>query len=272
MIPLKVSVIMAVYNGEKHLNRAIKSILNQTYKNFEFIIIDDASTDKSLEIIRSFDKQDKRIKIIKNSCNLGLTKSLNKAIRIVKGDAIARFDVDDISLPKRLEKQVEFLQNNSEFAFCGSGVIVKQNVKDSRLKSFKLDDIRKNLIQNNCFIHSTICIRKKTLEKFGLYNEKYLYGQDYELWCRLVYKYRLKAAILKDKLVIMNIPIEGLTNRSKKTIIQQINYIKIKLIYLKNVKYIFSLLKGIISILKSSIVLIILFYSILFKFQFSKLK
>ena len=269
---MKVSVIMAVYNEENYLKIAIESILNQTYKDFEFIIIDDASTDNSLEIISVFAKQDKRIRIIQNNVNEGLTKSLNKAIRVAQGDIIARFDVDDISLPKRLEKQVNFLQNNSNVAFCGTNVIVKQNIKDTRMKSFKLKDIRKNLIQNNCFVHSTICIRKKIFKIFGFYNEKYLYGQDYELWCRLIYKFRLKATILEDKLVIMNIPIKGLMNRNKKIIIQHKNYIKTRLIYLKNVRSFPSLLKGIIYIVKNVIEVFVIFYSILIKFQFSELR
>ena len=106
-----VSVLMAVYNGEKYLLEAIESILNQTYTNFEFLIINDGSTDSTEEIILSY--SDQRIRYIKNEQNLKLIASLNKGLDLAKGKYIARMDADDISLPDRLEKQVNFLERNS---------------------------------------------------------------------------------------------------------------------------------------------------------------
>ena len=103
-----ISVVMSNYNTEEsYLRASIESILNQTYENFEFIIVDDCSTDNSIDVIESY--SDKRIKLIKNKENMGLTKSLNVAIKEAKGEFIARMDADDISLPQRFEKQVEFL-------------------------------------------------------------------------------------------------------------------------------------------------------------------
>ena len=156
---LLISVVMAVYNGESCVDDAIKSILNQTFKDFEFIIVDDGSSDNSYNIIKSYASRDKRIKIIRNLVNLGLTKSLNKAILLSKGTYIARQDDDDISLPNRLEYQIKFLQENPDYAFCGCNGILKQN-KAELLKSFSLEEIKRNLIKKNCFAHPSIIIRR----------------------------------------------------------------------------------------------------------------
>ena len=108
-----VSVIMSNYNTpEEYLRESIESILNQTYSHIEFIIVDDCSTDNSLNVIKSY--KDDRIVLIENTENLGLTKSLNKALKQAKGEFVARMDADDISLPTRFEKQVAFLKQNSD--------------------------------------------------------------------------------------------------------------------------------------------------------------
>ena len=116
-----VSVIMSNYNTpEEFLRASIESVLNQTYSNFEFIIVDDCSTDNSLEIIKSY--QDERIVVLENKENLGITKSLNRGLEIAKGEYVARMDADDISFPKRFETQVEYLKNNPQVIVCGTGV------------------------------------------------------------------------------------------------------------------------------------------------------
>ena len=101
-----VSVIMSVYNGEKYLKKAIESILRQTYRNFEFIIIDDGSKDTSLNIIKKYEKMDKRIIVIENKLNIGLVESLNRGIKIANGKYIIRMDADDIAMKNRIKKQV----------------------------------------------------------------------------------------------------------------------------------------------------------------------
>src|SRR3990167_10971452 len=106
----KISVIMSVYNGMPFLKEAVASILKQTYRNFEFIIVDDGSRDKSWEYLKSL--KDTRIKLLKNGRNLGLAASLNKALKKAKGDFIARMDADDVSFPQRLETQIKFLEKN----------------------------------------------------------------------------------------------------------------------------------------------------------------
>lgn len=251
---MEISVIVSIYNGGKNIKSSIESILNQTYGNFELILIDDGSNDNSFEIMKFYSNLDKRIKILRNKSNIGLTKSLNKGIKLSKGNFIARQDIDDISLPNRLQLQLEFLSNNPDYAFCGSNIYIKQN-RNKSLEIFKFKGIKKNLIINNCFIHSTILIRKKVLNKYGLYNEKWFFGQDYELWCQLIYKYQLKAQNLKKKLVIMNIPNKNLIQKDSKFLIQHKNSIKTRLRHLKYIKNPYSILMSIIYIIINSIVI-----------------
>ncbi|HKQ33129.1 MAG TPA: glycosyltransferase family A protein, partial [Thermodesulfobacteriota bacterium] len=114
----KVTVLMTVYNGEKFLNEAIDGILNQTFRDFEFLIINDGSTDGSREIIKSY--KDPRINLVDNESNIGLTASLNRGLSLAGGEYIARQDADDISLPERLEKQISILERNPDIALLGS--------------------------------------------------------------------------------------------------------------------------------------------------------
>lgn len=237
---------MSIYNGKKKLSKSIKSVLNQTYTNYEFIIIDDASKDNSLELMNSYALKDKRIKVIKNKINIGLTKSLNRGISIAQGEFIVRQDGDDFFLPNHLEKLLFFFNNNPEYAFCGVNGFSIQNKKDL-LNFFEFNDIRKNLLFRNCFNHSGIAIRKKVFEKYGKYDETYRYGQDYELWCCWIYKYGLKGANLKDRLIIRNMPIERFLNKNiPKFITQRVNSIRTKFRYLEHSQY---QLKSILSIL-----------------------
>jgi len=255
---LKISVIMSVFNGEKHIEDAIESILDQTYRNFEFIIIDDGSFDKSLEIIQKYAAFDNRIKIIKNAKNIGLTKSLNKSIKMSKGDFIARQDVDDFSLPNRLKIQYDYLLENHEYSFNGCNGTIKQTGK-ALLKFFELHEIKNNLIIQNCFTHSTIFIRKQILKKYGYYDENYLYGQDYELWCRLIYKHNLKAKNLTEKLIIQSVPLEKLKEKNKEKFLgQKKNFVKTKLKYIRYSK---NIVRGFVSIIKdiAEIAYVILF-------------
>ena len=125
MNPPLVSVIMSVYNAEKFLNSAIESITNQTFTDFEFIIIEDCSTDKTLEILREFKEKDNRIKIIqkeKNEGPKGFIKNLNLGLNMAQGKYVARMDSDDISLPERFQKQVIFLENNPEISMVGAQI------------------------------------------------------------------------------------------------------------------------------------------------------
>lgn len=184
----KISVIMSVFNSEEYLKDSIESILCQTYSNFEFIITDDGSTDKSIDILNSFRDKDKRILLIKNLKNLGLTKNLNIMISLAKGDYIARMDSDDISLPQRFEKQLIFLENHKTIGVCGTySCVFGKHIKEKIMRfPEKHEDIRSNLLFENVIVHSSVMLRKKIIDDYNIrYNEDFSIIQDYELWSRL---------------------------------------------------------------------------------------
>ncbi len=181
----KVSVIMSVYNGERYLKEAIGSILNQTFKDFEFIIVDDGSIDRTSEILKECAEKDERIRIITNSENIGLTKSLNKAIKFAKGEYIARMDADDISLPERLKKQVDFLTNYPNFGLVGCNAIVIDE-KGNFVKNVILsEELNSALKKRNRLVHGSVMFRRAVIEKTGGYNEQIFYAQDYEMFLRI---------------------------------------------------------------------------------------
>lgn len=176
-----ISVLMPVYNGEKYLREAIDSILNQTYTNFEFIIINDGSTDTTEEIILSY--EDERILYIKNEENLRLIRTLNKGLDLAKGKYIARMDADDISLPSRLEKQVKFMEKNPEVGLCGTFLKTIGNREDT--VSFHTDDnnIRFRLLFSTYLRHPSVMIKSEIIKKYDLkYNSDYLHVEDHKMW------------------------------------------------------------------------------------------
>ena len=190
--PLKplVSVIMSVYNGEQFLQQAIESILSQTYPNWEFIIIDDASNEATRNILRQY-KNDPRFKIIRQDTNRGLTKNLNQAIEFSKGEFIARMDADDISLSDRFEKQVNFLQQHFETAAVfGLVELIDENGNssgqwDDDIKAITYQRIRRRLPFSNCVAHPSVMMRKDVLQQYK-YNEEQVHSQDWDLWLRMV--------------------------------------------------------------------------------------
>lgn len=190
MISKKVSVVMAVYNGEKYLKAAIKSILNQTYRDFEFIIINDGSRDRSLDIINEY-LGDERIILINNFENKGLIYSLNKGIDKAKGKYIVRMDCDDISHKTRIEKQVEYMEKNLDVIVSGSGVnVIFEGIPLYRkyIKGENDDETLKiNSIFYSSFTHPSVIIRKEYLiENKIKYEEKYKNAEDYRLWTRIL--------------------------------------------------------------------------------------
>ena len=179
----EISVIMSVYNGENYLKESIESILNQEYEDFEFIIVNDKSTDNSLRIINEF--QDNRIQIVNNKKNLGLTKSLNIAIKLAKGRYIARQDADDISLPQRFKKQYSFLEKNPEIAVLGTSIYrIDRNGKELGVVLSLEQPSFKDMLNWNHFKHGSILFRKVLVNEIGGYNELFEYVQDYEFWLR----------------------------------------------------------------------------------------
>jgi glycosyltransferase involved in cell wall biosynthesis len=179
----KISVIMSVYNEETYLSQAIESVLNQTFGDFEFIIIDDGSTDDSFEIIKSY--TDQRIRLMKNESNIGLTRSLNIALGLAVGEYIARQDADDSSLPDRFAEQVSFLEKHPETVLLGTGVyVIDEGGKVLRREIPSIAPGQK-LRESNQFVHGSVMFRRAAIAQLGLYQELFRYSQDYELWLRI---------------------------------------------------------------------------------------
>lgn len=180
---MKISVIMPVYNGEKYLREAIDSILNQTFTDFEFIIINDCSTDSTEDIIKSYD--DSRIVYIKNEKNLGVAGTLNKGLDVAKGEYVARMDADDISLPARFEKQVSFMDKNSNIGVCGSQILIFEDNEPEKIFAFSEKDaaLRVDMLFNCAFAHPSVIIRKSILDNHNIcYNLEYEKAEDYRMW------------------------------------------------------------------------------------------
>jgi len=185
----KVSVIMPFYNCEKYLDKAISSILNQTFQDFEFIIINDASSDRSDEIVKKY-LTDKKIVYIKNRERKGIVYNLNKGIEIAKADIIARMDGDDISEPQRLEVQYQFLQRNPNIPLVGCFAKLineKGEICGRKIKPITHKEIKKDILIYSPFIHPTIMIRKDVFKKVGFYRESYIWCEDIDLWYRIVF-------------------------------------------------------------------------------------
>jgi glycosyltransferase involved in cell wall biosynthesis len=186
-----VSVILSVYNSEKTIEECLNSLLSQTYKNIEILVIDDGSKDSSLEICKSYENKNKQIEVYENKNNIGLTKSLNKLLIKSRGELIARQDADDISSPERLEKQVQFLIKEKIDACTTRSRVMQTNMKRPGI-SFYLPN--KILIKiKNPFIHGTLLIKKNVIKDIGFYDERFYYAQDYKLFTDLIRKgYKVK--------------------------------------------------------------------------------
>lgn len=182
----EVTVLMSVYNGEKYLKKAIESILCQTFTDFEFLIVNDGSTDATSDVVLSY--ADARIHLVTNETNIGLTRALNKGIELAQGKYIARQDADDVSLPTRLEKEVLFLDQYKEVYLVGSAFQVI-NKKGEVLTTVPVltenSEIQHALPQANQFCHGTIMLRKSIATSVGLYRPEFAAAQDYDLWLRI---------------------------------------------------------------------------------------
>lgn len=182
----KVTVLMAVYNGLKYLPEAISSVLNQTYSNFEFIIIDDGSTDKSCEVIEDFALKDQRIRFYQQK-NKGLARTLNAGIKIARGKYIARMDADDICVPSRLQDQLRTIETH-DFGLIAGGVcwIDHKGTEIGKYKPTICPSEMRNLLREGThIIHPTVIFRRKIVEKLGGYRPLFRYAQDYDLWLRM---------------------------------------------------------------------------------------
>jgi len=177
---------MSVYNGERYLREAIRSVVDQTFSDFEFIIIDDGSIDSTWIILNGW--RDPRVRCLRNERRMGLTRSLIRGLQHAQGDYIARIDADDIALPERLKKQCEFLDAHSQTALVGSWV----NVIDDEGRSLEIwrepeesHVLRWKLLFKNAIAHSGAMFRKSVAQVVGSYHEGLEFAQDYDLWSRI---------------------------------------------------------------------------------------
>lgn len=180
----KVTVLMSVYNGERYLQQAVESILGQSFEDFEFLVVDDASSDRSSGILNGY--RDPRLRILRNEANAGLAASLNRGIDHARGRYVARMDDDDVSLPERLERQVSFLDERPAIGVCGTWArAIDENGKPTELLRTPTGNAAGKLCwRPPVFVHPTVMARKELL-RANRYDPAYLQAQDYELWLRL---------------------------------------------------------------------------------------
>jgi len=209
----QISVIMSVYNGETYLKEAIESVIEQTFQNWELIIINDCSTDSTAQILADFSLKDERIKVYTNEVNLKLPASLNKAISLCCGKYIARMDADDICLPNRLEKQYKFMEENQDVALSSCRFMtVKNGVYSSGGAGGRCDNkaLRAMLLVANPILHPGVIAKAEVMKKFN-YDTTLTCTEDLELWIRMVMENQ-KIQILPECLLIYRLHDKQITS------------------------------------------------------------
>lgn len=225
-----VTVLMSMYNTpEDELKESIQSILNQTYKNFEFLIIDDSCTDNSVEIVRSY--KDSRIRIVYNEKNIGLVKSLNKGIQLAKSDYIVRMDTDDIAHERRIEKQLEFIIKNPKYAIVSGKAQFFDDNGVYGLSYFSGEVRKADLIFGNPFIHPAMIINKKALIDINGY-PNYRRCEDYAMVMNM-YANGYVGFVMNDTLIKYRLDKNAYLKKKKR---DRIIEFKAKFIFFKKMK------------------------------------
>ena len=234
----KISIIMSCYNHDKFVGEAIESVLNQSFKDFELLIIDDNSTDKTYDIVNSF--KDPRIKVFRNEKNFGMVFNTNSLIKKSNGEYIAIINSDDSWLPEKLQKQLDFLENNVDYGACFTlaniidedNKIIKNNIQDS-FKYHELDRfgfLNYFFFYNNPLCYPSVLIRKNIFKKTGFFNPAFIILLDIEMWIRVCLA-GFEIKILNENLTNFRILKDGgnLSGKNHKTIIR--NNLELKEIY-----------------------------------------
>lgn len=198
-----VSVVMPVFNGERFVREAIASLLVQTWSDFELIVVDDGSTDRTHEIVESFD--DGRIRVVRNATRLGIARALNAGLAAARGEFIARQDADDRSHPARLERQLAFFREHRDVALAGAQVrVIDARGRRSRAPGWRRatteTGIRLQAMFDNPFTHSTVMVRSSVLSEVGGYDERLESAEDFDLWSRIAARHPVRnlADVLLD--------------------------------------------------------------------------
>ena len=217
---MKVTVLMAVYNGRRYLRQAVESVFKQSYSDFEFLIVDDASSDGSLEIIKAC--YDPRIRIIQNSSNRGQTASLNIGLRQARGEFIARIDADDVAFPHWLKSQVNFLENNGDIDVLSAGLVSfgENGLGKVHFSPSCRDDIILKTIIKSPINHGGALMKKAAILKIGGYNSAYKIAADYGLWTNLL---RQNGRITSNPDIVMAIRRHADSESEKNKLTQTLN-------------------------------------------------
>lgn len=228
MVGPRLTVLMPVYNAEPFLREAINSILEQSFRPFEFLIIDDGSTDRSAEIVASY--RDPRIRFVRNRRNIGITATLNKGIGLAACQLIARMDADDISHPQRLQKQYSYMARNPHCALLSTWArVISEDKKFVRLERYRTDFYYYNLTFECWMYHPTIVFRKSAVEQLGMYSMPY--SEDYDLFWKLSVHFPI--ANLAEALVDYRITSTSLNMVSRKEEYERANVQNV----LRNIRY-----------------------------------
>ena len=230
----RISVIMGIYNCEATLAAAIESVMNQTYTDFELIMCDDGSTDGTYALALSYAEKFGNIKVIKNEKNMRLAYSLNHCLSVARSEYIARMDADDISCPTRLEKQVEFLDNNPEVALVGTSLTVKDGEKLLYNRIYPYDPIKNVFLTSSPFAHPTVMMRKSVLDALGGYrvSPETMRCEDLDLWFRFAIA-GYKGVNLPEPLYLYQ---ESLADYKKRTVKAALGIRKVYIKYYKETK------------------------------------
>jgi len=223
----KVSVFMPVYNAGIDLIEAVQSILDQTFTDFEFVIVNDGSTDNSMELLQKFN--DSRIRIINNDGNKGLIASLNIGLELCVGEYIVRMDQDDISLPSRIEKQVEFMDQHPEYGLIGSWFQDFGDNIETKLVCYSSDDtqIRIRHLYQTHISHPTALLRNSVIKAHNLrFDPAFVHGEDYEFWVRM--SAYCKLSNIPELLVLKRDHIHNITNKYAQTMQDTCAKVKLK--------------------------------------------
>lgn len=226
-----VSVLIPCYNTVRYVEEAVRSIMAQTYRNMEIICVDDCSTDGTREVLERLAKEDSRIRLVYNKKNIGCTKTLNRGITLVRGKYIARMDSDDVSMPERIEKQVKYLEENKDISIVSGNLVTIDEdgvEKERSCVPTESASVFATVIWWNCVTHPLIMGRIEVFRK-NPYDKRFRTAQDYELWCRLLYKKGIRIANIRDVLLKYRIHSANASTVNAKK--QQDNGIKIQNMY-----------------------------------------
>lgn len=235
----KISILMPVYNWKIYISEAIESIINQTYTNWELIIIDDCSNDNTLDICKQYSKKNSQIKVFQNRNNIGVVKTRNKLLRLTSKSSkyIAIIDADDIAMNQRLEKQINFLEKNNTYSIIWTNTIIideKWKIIWKRKYPKTHNQVKKTILKKDPIAQPSVMIRKSSIDKVGEYNEKFERCQDYELWFRFFDK-GYKIGNLQENLT--HYRVFSWQGKSKYLKLTLKNTIKIQKKYLFKIRY-----------------------------------